>query len=233
MLFTEIQNDERVIATTPRGTAHGTVLAAIPADRNPSGRDVVLVALDKGGKPRTFAPASLSPLTPEQDPRDPDAAPRMWRRDTGWLFWRGGRAYLAYFLIDTWRVIEWHDDPDAYARLISQDHRTRQGTVAEAIEKIDARLAMHWHTRAMPSLRGGELPDGLSGEGWEVWRVPGPMDRHEVTYYGDLVGAVELHPAGWAVVEYNADGEAFPVSYGVPHIERAAMLVHASLPFAQ
>ncbi|MET9429789.1 hypothetical protein [Streptomyces sp. NPDC003036] len=233
MLFNEIENDERVIATTPRGETYGTALATVPADRSPSGRDVVLVAFDKGGKWRSLDAASLSPLAPEQDPRDPGAAPRMWRRDMGWLFWRGGRAYLAYHLIDAWRVIEWHDDADADAWLVTRDQRTRRDAVADAIEKIDARNAMQWHTRAMPSLLGGELPEGLNGEGWEVWPVPGPVVRHEVAYYGDLVGAVELHPEGWTVIEYNADREAFEVSHGVPHIERAAMLVHASLPFAE
>ncbi|MEV6329639.1 hypothetical protein [Streptomyces sp. NPDC051909] len=233
MHYDEIQPDTRVICHS-RGDVPGTVLYKRP-DGFGAPEAVVCIEFDKGGVAYNY-PGQLSPLSPEDDPRGgAPESPRLTREGSGYTFWRGGHRYYVrrWAGFGAWCVTPWEEGDGERVEALAMDKRTRREALAEAVEKIDARTAMQWHRRALPSLLGGELPEGLDGEGWEVWPVPGPVVRHEVAYYGDLVGAVELHPAGWTVIEYNADGEAFPVSHGVPHVERAAMLVHASLPFAQ
>ncbi|MFD9879978.1 hypothetical protein ACFWZT_00750 [Streptomyces alboflavus] len=231
MLLQDVEPDMRVTVTTPHGTTRGTVLTTLPADANTAER--VRVAYDRGGKWRDLDATTLTPLAPEQDPRDPDGPPRVWRWDMGWLFWRGGRPYLAYHLIDAWRVIEWFDDPEREGWLVAHDERTRAEAIATAVEKVDARAIMRFRKDVMPSMRGGEAPAGLTGDGWEVWRVAGSRARYEIAYDGGLKGWIELRPEGWAVVELGVDDDEYELWLGVPHSERAAMLLRSMHPFAE
>lgn len=229
MHYDEVEFDSRVIVHTHQGDVHGTALAKTPADEGRSS-DSVLVAYDNGASCEHLADA-LSPLDPAEDFRDPDTLPRLWRRDWGWLFWRGGRRWWAYKLVDAWRVIEWKDDEDAEGELLVLDKGTRAEAIDAAIEIIDTRRAMTFHREVMPSIKGGASNDHLTGDGWEVWPVS--EFRHEVAYCGDLTGALDLTAEGWSVTQYDVDEVAYELWQGVASIEAAAALVRSLLPFAE
>ncbi|MFF0744200.1 hypothetical protein ACFYVL_27760 [Streptomyces sp. NPDC004111] len=228
MLLKNVEPDMRVAVTTRRGTAAGTVLEITPPSDSAPAR--VRVAYDRGGEWQDVSARALSLLDPEQDTRDPNTLPRTWRWDMGWLFWRGGQAYLAYCLDRAWCVMEWFDGPGSGR--VTSGHRTREAAIAEAVEKIDARAAMTFHKSTMPSMRDGEPPAGLKREGWEVWPSATRVNRREVAHHGELKGWIELRHSGWAMVVLNADDEEFELCTGLPHPERAAMLLRAEFPFA-
>ncbi|MFE2167913.1 hypothetical protein ACFXB3_23070 [Streptomyces sp. NPDC059447] len=234
MRFEEFRPDARVLLATRAGNVPATVLEVVlVSDAAAAGRVGcrLRVACDGGGPMREVVPGALSPLDPEVDVRSAGALPRLWREGTGWSFWRGGRRCMVSSAGAGWDVVEGlAAHAGGVASVLVRGRRTRGEAVAEGVVKIDARAAMRFHPQVMASMRGGQAPAGLVGEGWEVWPIGG--SRYEVALSGELVGFAYRAGDGWRAGTYCVDGLTWESYRGLPHLERAVMLVREEFPFA-
>jgi hypothetical protein len=160
------------------------------------------------------------------DVRDPAALPRLRRRSFGHTFWRGGRLWFVYRYVDTWRVLEGHDDENVDTELLVRDKRTRKEAVAEAVAKADARSVMKFHPDPLPSIRFDVSRSRLAGKGWEVYAIEA-AGMYEVALEGELIASIEHDDNGRWYSELLFDGSTVAVGRDLPHIESAAMVVRA------